>query len=26
MRLLVDGKEGESLVDMKLVAAKPTSN
>jgi hypothetical protein len=25
MRLLVDGKEGESLVDMKLVAAKPTS-
>lgn len=25
MRLLVDGKEGESLVDMKLTAAKPTS-
>ena len=26
MRLLVDGKEGEPLVDMKLVAAKPSSN
>jgi len=26
MRLLVDGKEGEPLVDMKLVAAKSSSN
>jgi hypothetical protein len=25
-KLLVDGKEGESFIDMKLVAAKPSSN